>query len=217
VIVVNFKTYLQATGEKAVALSQVCVNVSKSTGVRIVVCPQLGDIRACKETGIECFAQHTDAVEPDRHTGYVTIEEVLATGATGTLLNHSEHRIPVDGIKMMLERIKRFTNFQICVCAATLEETISFSKMFPTFISYEPPELIGSRDKSVATEKPEVVAAAVDAVPIPLLIGAGIHSAEDVKVAVKLQAKGILVSSGVVLASNPESVLQELASAFKVS
>jgi triosephosphate isomerase (TIM) len=216
VIVVNFKTYLQATGVKAVELAEICVRVNKGTGVRIVVCPQLGDIRACRETGAECFAQHTDANEPDRHTGFVTIEEVMASGASGTLVNHAEHRIPVEEIKKLIERAKQFSGFQICVCAPTLEETIGFSKLFPTFISYEPPELIGSRDRSVATEKPEIVAQAVNAVPIPLLIGAGIHSAEDTKVAVRLRAKGILVSSGVVLASDPELVLQELAAAFKM-
>jgi triosephosphate isomerase len=217
VIVVNFKTYLQATGDKAIQLAEICDRVAKKTGVRIVACPQLGDIRACRETGVECFSQHVDGIEPDRHTGFVTVEAAKAAGAVGTLLNHSEHRISVDELKKTLERIKISGGFESCVCSATLEETVNFSKLFPTFISYEPPELIGSRDKSVASEKSDVVARAVDAVPIPLLIGAGVHSTDDVKVAMKLRAVGILVSSGVVLATEPESVLLELAEAFEVS
>lgn len=215
-VVVNFKTYLQGTGEKAVELARISVRVVRETGIRVVVVPQLGDMRACRETGAECWAQHIDGVEPDRHTGFVTVEEVMAAGATGTLLNHSEHRVPPEEIKKTIERIKQFSGFQVGLSAATLEETVQFSSFFPTYIAYEPPELIGSREKSVSTEKPEIVAQAVNAVPVPLLIGAGVHTAEDVRVGVRLRAAGVLVSTGVVLATDPEKELLELTGAFKV-
>lgn len=200
----------------AVQLARISVRVAKQTGVRIVVVPQLGDMRVCREVGAECFAQHVDFVEPDRHTGYITLEEVVAAGASGTLLNHSERRISLEDIKKTLDRVKLFSGFQTAVCTANLEETVAYAKFFPTFLSYEPPELIGSRDKSVSSEKPEVIKAAVDAVPIPILIGAGVHSVEDVKVGVALKAAGVLVSTGVVLALDPEKELHDLAAAFKM-
>jgi len=50
---------------------------------------------------------------------------------------------------------------------------------------------------------------------VPILVGAGIHSAEDVKVSLKLGAKGILISSYIVKSKNPEEKLMELAKCFK--
>ena len=44
VVVVNFKTYPQATGEKAVALAKTCEKVSNESGVSVVVAPQIPDI-----------------------------------------------------------------------------------------------------------------------------------------------------------------------------
>ena len=49
---------------------------------------------------------------------------------------------------------------------------------------------------------------------VPILVGAGIHSAEDVKVSLKLGAKGILISSYIVKSKNPEEKLTELAKCF---
>ncbi len=197
-------------------LARMSVRVAKETGIRVVVVPQLGDMRACRDTGAECWAQHTDGVEPDRHTGFVTIEEVMGAGATGTMLNHSEHRIAAEEIRKVIDRAKEFPGFVVTVCAGNLEETVQLAKLLPNYISYEPPELVGSRDKSVATEKPDVIAQAVNAIPLPLLIGAGIHSEEDVKVGLKLRAVGILVATDVVLAIDPEKELRKLAQAFKI-
>jgi len=50
-----------------------------------------------------------------------------------------------------------------------------------------------------------------------VVIGAGIKTGEDVKKAVKLGVKGVLVSSGVVKAEDPEKKLTELAKAFKAT
>jgi len=85
----------------------------------------------------------------------------------------------------------------------------------PDFLAYEPPELIGSRSASVASENPKSIAESVSvARDIPLLVGAGVNSPEDVKVALKLGAKGFLVATAIVKAPNPEKALLELVSAF---
>jgi triosephosphate isomerase len=74
----------------------------------------------------------------------------------------------------------------------------------------------------VTSEKPEIISEVVKAMaegvttaPIPVLVGAGVHSAADVKKALELGAKGVLVATDVVLAEDPEVALRELASAFK--
>ncbi|RLI52893.1 MAG: triose-phosphate isomerase, partial [Candidatus Thorarchaeota archaeon] len=44
VVIINLKTYPQATGEKAVLLAQTCERVSKQYDVPIVVAPQIPDV-----------------------------------------------------------------------------------------------------------------------------------------------------------------------------
>ena len=44
VVIINMKTYPQATGEKAVLLAQPCERVSNQYDVPIVIAPQIPDI-----------------------------------------------------------------------------------------------------------------------------------------------------------------------------
>ncbi len=84
-------------------------------------------------------------------------------------------------------------------------------------IAYEPSELIGSRDKSVATENPATIKLMVESYKnIPVLVGAGVHSADDVKTSLKLGAKGILLATDVVRSNDPERELTELVGGFSV-
>lgn len=214
-IVVNFKTYKEATGFRAVRLAQVCRAVSQETGVRIVAVPQVADLRNCVETGVETWVQHIDTVEQGKKTGWIAVEDVEEAGARGTLLNHSEHKISPEQISMIVEQTKGMA-FELCLCAGDENEALELDKLGVNYIAYEPPELIGSTDRSVATEKPEVIEKIVKALKTPVLVGAGVNSAEDVKVGLSLGAKGVLMASGVVLAADPEKVLRELVSAFKM-
>jgi len=212
-IVVNFKTYKEATGYKAIELCRICKKVSDETGVRIVAVPQLVDLGYCEETGVECWSQHVDGVGEGKYTGWVSVESVMEIGARGTLLNHSEHKMPLEQLKETMTKIGDMA-FEVCLCADTSEEAKTMAELGPDYVAYEPPELIGSTDKSVATEKPDVVEQVVKAMNVPLLIGAGVKNAEDVRVGVKLGAKGVLLASGVVLAANPEEELRKLADGF---
>lgn len=215
VIVINFKTYKQATGLRAVKLARIIRGVMDETRVRIVAVPQLADLRACVEEGAECWVQHVDPVVPGKNTGWVTVEDVEEAGAHGTLLNHAEHKLPWETLSKTMELIAGMA-FEACICAANPEEAVKVSELKPDWIAYEPPELIGSRDKSVASENPQVIEKVVKAVNKPVLIGAGVHSREDVRVGLSLGAKGVLLATDVVLAEDPEKELRELAYAFEV-
>ncbi len=212
-IVVNFKTYKEATGYKAINLARICKRVQDDTGVRIVAVPQVADLRNCVETGADCWVQHVDPVDQGKNTGWITREDVEEAGAMGTLLNHSEHKLTAELLKETMKFVGGFA-FEACVCAAGVEEAKTVAGFTPDYIAYEPPELIGSRDKSVATEKPEVIEQVVKAVQFPVLVGAGVHSPEDIKIALKLGARGVLLASDVVLSEGPEKELRELALAF---
>src|SRR4030042_4018692 len=99
IIIVNFKTYLEATGKKAVELAKKAEKTSKETGINIVVAPQFADLaRVAEAVEIPVFAQHIDAVCPGAFTGHVLAEAVKEAGATGTLINHSERQIKLADI-----------------------------------------------------------------------------------------------------------------------
>lgn len=212
-IVVNFKTYSQATGDNAINLARVCKSVVDETGVRVIAVPQLADIKPCVQTGVECWAQHVDAIEPGRHTGFSLLEDVVAAGAKGTLLNHSEHKLDWEVLKESLVRIDN--KIEVCVCAVNLQECQRVATLQPRYVAYEPSEFIGNKDLSVASERGDVVKQVVQVLSaMPIIIGAGIHSAADVKAGLEFGAKGVLVATSVVLAEDPHRELLELASAF---
>jgi triosephosphate isomerase len=90
--------------------------------------------------------------------------------------------------------------------------------MKPTYASYEPPELIGRSDISVATAQPEIIAKASvlsKEAGIPLIVGAGIGSGKDVKKSVELGATGVAVASYVIKAENQKAAILDLAEGFK--
>ncbi|HUS59794.1 MAG TPA: triose-phosphate isomerase [Nevskiaceae bacterium] len=214
-IFVNFKTYRQGTGEAAIKLTQICQAVEKKTSVKIFPVVQTVDIfRVVEEMNGPIWAQHVDDIEYGQNTGQALPEAIKAAGAQGTLLNHSENKLPVEVIG---ETIKRCQNLKlkVLVCSGNLEEAKEIVAFKPDFLAYEPPELIGSQTASVSTAKPGVIKNFVTEIKnIPVLVGAGIHSQQDAKMGLKLGAVGILVSSDVVLAQNPEKELLDLAGGF---
>ena len=212
-IFVNFKTYKEGTGEEAVKLAKICEEVSKKSGVEIIPVVQVADLyRISKETKIPLWIQHLDWFPQGQFTGWVNLEAVIEAGASGTLLNHSEHQIPPGTIKQV---IKRRQQFKIMVCARTLGQAERLAKLKPDFLSYEPPELIGSQEKSVASEKPETIKKIVEMASIPVIVGAGVHSQEDVKISLEMGAKGVLLATDVVLAKEPKKELEGLTEGFK--
>jgi len=211
---VNFKTYPEATGEKAAALAKICFKVGRQTGQTIIPLVQAVDLyRVKKEAGDLFWTQHLDWFEAGAHTGWISPEAVLAAGASGTLLGHSEHQLPPGTIKRTIKRVRELDkNFQVMVCARTLGQLEKRVFLKPDFLAYEPPELIGG-EISVSQAQPGVIRKAkriCHQKGIPLVVGAGVNSAQDVLLAKKLGAAGVLVSSAVVLAKNPEEKLREM-------
>jgi triosephosphate isomerase len=213
IIIVNFKTYPGSTGEEAVHLARICEKVAFETGVDIRVAVCAPDIYPVSQAvSIPVYAEHVDPYPPGRYTGSVLPEVVKTAGATGTLLNHSEHQIP---IKKLADSIKRASHVSLTtvVCADTPAKAKAIAEMKPDFIAVEPPELIGG-DVSVSKAKPEVIIRSVKEVKekqgIRLLVGAGIKTREDVVKALELGADGVLIASGVDLAPDHEKALREL-------
>lgn len=93
----------------------------------------------------------------------------------------------------------------------TVEKYDSFN---PDFISYEKEDLIGTGVSMIKSEE-ENIKNLIKVLKKPLIIGAGISNGQDVKSAVTLGAKGVILASGFVLSENPEGELRELAQGFK--
>lgn len=213
VIVVNFKAYRESTGKNAMMLALICERAAKENGVDIAVAVQEQDIyRVSSQVEIDVYAQHIDPINFGAHTGHDLPEGMKESGAAGTLINHSEHRLDFETIKKTMERAKE-AGLKTIICAPEPELAARVAELNPDFIAIEPPELIGG-DISVSTAKPEVISDTVKMVKkvrdVPVLCGAGVKDRNDVAIAMKLGACGVLVASHVVKAKNPESVIKEL-------
>ena len=215
-MVVNFKTYMEATGKRAIELAKVAEDVSRETGVTIIVAPQFTDIEPVSKTvDIPVFSQHMDAVKPGAHTGHVLAEAVKSAGAEGSLLNHSERRINPPEIAKSVKLCAE-ADLRCLVCADRTEASVGIAKMIPDMIAIEPPELIGT-GISVSKARPELITESVNEIRrlnsrVKVLCGAGVTSAEDVSKALDLGSEGVLVASAVVKSKDPGAVLQSMAS-----
>lgn len=217
---VNFKTYPQATGEKAIELAKICEKVSQSSGVEIIPVVQAVDLyRISQEVKIPVWVQHVDPYSQGQYTGWTNLEAILEAGGQGTLLNHAEHRVPPGTVRQVIGRIRGLGEsgelrgqggLKVVVCAKSIGQAVRLAKFKPDFLAYEPPELIGG-DVSVSEAEPNVIKRIVKKVPdVSIIVGAGIKSGQDVKKSLQLGAVGVLVSSGVVLAKNQKEALEDL-------
>ncbi len=217
IIVVNFKTYSESLGEKGVRLAKIAEHVSKSTGVCIGVAPQFIDLfEIANIVEIPVFAQHMDPYEPGAYTGSITAESIKASGAVGTLLNHSEKRMKLADIEAAILRARENSLITL-VCTNNVMVSKAVAVLDPDMIAVEPPELIGT-GIPVSKAKPEVVSGTVSEIrkinkKTHILCGAGISTGEDVRAAIDLGTEGVLLASGVVKAKDPEKVLFEMANA----
>jgi len=215
VLVINFKTYAQATGRRALELAKVAERVAKELNVEIIVAVQPVDVRLIAENvEIPVYAQHIDPIKPGAHTGHILPEAVKEAGAKGTLLNHSEHRLRLDVINEAIQRAKE-VGLETIVCADKPETSAAVAVLKPTAIAIEPPELIGT-GISVSKAKPEVITNTVNIIRkidenIPILTGAGITFKDDVEKALNLGTQGVLVASAIVKAKSWEEKIKELA------
>ena len=221
IIIVNYKTYSEATGKKAVTLSRIAEEVSEETGVNISVAPQLVDLAAVSSVvSIPVFAQHIDPIFPGSSTGHILLESVKEAGAVGTLINHSERRLKLSDIEAIIARTRELGMLSV-VCTNNAAVSEAAAALKPDIVSLEPPELIGT-GIPVSKSKPEVVTQTVKLVKhvnpcVVTLCGAGITKGEDVAAALKLGTKGVLVASGIVKAKNPRKVLMEFSIAITES
>ncbi|MCD6572229.1 MAG: triose-phosphate isomerase [Thermoplasmata archaeon] len=219
IIIVNVKTYSEATGRKAVELAKIMDKLAKETSASLAIAVQHADIQKVADSvDIPVLAQHIDPISPGSHTGWVLPEAVKEAGANGTLINHSEHRLKLADIDTCIKRAEE-NKLTTVVCSNNIETSKAIAALEPDFVAVEPPELIGG-DISVTTANPEIVKGTVEEVRkisknIGILCGAGVKNGKDVEKAIELGTDGVLLASGVVKAQDKEKVLRDLISGLK--
>ena len=211
-ILVNFKSYREGSGNPAGQIGSAAELVMQESGVTIGVAPQFVELHPfCKHYEIPVYAQHIDAVE-GAFTGRIPAFTIRAAGCVGSLINHSERRLTIAEIEACVEAAK-FNHLESVVCTNNVGVSAAAAAFSPTYVAVEPPELIGS-GISVAKADPDIIRNSVAAVKrispdVKVLCGAGIQSGECVKTAGDLGADGGLLASSVVKAKDPEAVLRD--------
>lgn len=218
-IFVNFKTYEQGTGEQALALIRIMEEVSEVSGIKLIPVLQATDIKEAVLTSkLPVWVQHVDSADFGAHTGTILPEAVKEDGAEGTFLNHSEHRlVSREEVGKTVVRAHA-VGLKTLVFVGDLKDLELVLKFNPTYVSYEPAELVGSKTTSVSVAKPEVIGEAVELARksnLPLIVGAGIKTSKDIKTALSLGATGFAVASSIVTASDPKKVLLELVEGYE--
>lgn len=217
-LIVNFKNYPEVMGEGSLRLAKAAAGLSWEVGIDVVVAPPTPVLYTIASmVKIPVFAQRTELGEQGKSTGHSIPESIKAAGCAGSLLNHSESRIPMDVLELTIKRMKNL-GLASCACAETTEEAVEIAALDPEFLAIEPPELIGT-GRAVSKARPELLTGTADALAQAgykgtLLCGAGIVTGEDVAAAIRLGTGGILVASSVVKAPDWQSKLRELGTAM---
>ncbi len=167
---------------------------------------------------VQVYSQSVGSKSGDKTTGAIMPEGVRVAGASGTILNHSESRVPPRELRKLVPKLASL-EMGVCLCSQTAAEAAELARLGPRYLAIEPPELIGS-GVAVSRAKPELVERTVSAVRKTgyggrILCGAGIVSGEDVAKAVELGVDGVLVASSVVKAQDWEAKIRELAGSLK--
>ena len=220
IFAINYKVYPTAFADRGLAIALAADKIAGEYGdaISVILAVPATELVRISEVveNVKVYAQHADPVEPGAHTGYIPLEAIKAAGAKGTLLNHSEHRLKVSDIDWLVQKAMTL-GIETLVCADTPSVAAAIAVISPTYIAIEPPELIGT-GIPVSKARPEIIINTIKTVhrvnpDIPVLAGAGISQGEDVEVAIKLGAAGVLVASAIMKAKNPEEKIREMVEA----
>lgn len=216
-LIINYKTYLESFDKDGIKIANYCKeleNEAKKLNVELIIAPNIIDIKDISKIGITTYSQNLDYFDFGAHTGFIIPDALKKIKVKGTILNHSEHRLPIKEIELRIKKAKEI-GLKTCVCAERVCDVKKIVKLKPDMIAVEPKELIGG-NISISTAKPELITNSIKASnKIDILVGAGVKTKEDVKKAIELGAKGILVASGVVKSKNKKKAILDLLKGFE--
>jgi triosephosphate isomerase len=188
--------------------------VGKRTDTEFVLTPQLPDVRMIADkTDLDVLAPYIDAVEPGRGMGKILPETIADTGADGVVINHAENRDTLTDIVWKINRC-RDLGMDSVVCVDSLEMGQSVLEFDPDLLIYEMPEDLGT-ERAITQTHPERVERFLAMVEeqnprTRVLVGGGISTPDDVRLAFEQGADATGAASAISLADNPESLLYSI-------
>ncbi|MBI2445626.1 triose-phosphate isomerase [Candidatus Micrarchaeota archaeon] len=219
-VVLNLKTYSESFQRGALALLHAAEAVR--TDHELVLCPSVLDAgwvaSERKKNKPLLFAQYADASGFGAFTGSVPLVGLKQMGFQGTLLNHSEKKLPHAQVEKTVKAASAL-GMKVVVCADSIDEAKIVAAFGPWAVAIEPPELIGS-GVSVSNAQPELVKAGVEAIKavdqkVLAFVGAGVSTRGDFQMSLKLGAQGVLLASAFAKAKDPEEWLDAFLSYSK--
>ena len=217
-IIINCKNYLEIAGEKIFQLSEIAQDISERYKIEIMIAPPQNSLFYLSQfIKLPLICQHVDDEEIGPTTGFIIPEIAKSYGASGSLINHSEHRMEHANIKNVIERLRQLNMFSV-VCASTSKEVGELSRFNPDMIAIEPPELIGT-GKAVSKVNPSIITESVKEARtysknVKVICGAGIVDKTDIQSAINLGSEGILLASGLIKSKSWKDKLIELCEGF---
>jgi triosephosphate isomerase len=215
---VNLKVYPDTWGDHAVAFARTLEQLEAETSARFVLTPQLPDLRLiAAETDVTVTAPFMHATEPGRGMGKILPETLADAGADGVVINHAENRDTLTDLVWKIERC-RDLGMDSVVCVDSIEMGRAVAEFDPDSVIYEMPGDISS-DRAITQTHPDRVRAFLGMIDeenprTRVLVGGGISTAEDVRLAFEQGADATGAASAVSLAADPEGLLREIAAAF---
>lgn len=203
-IVLNFKNYKE--GKEVLTFAK---KIDNKCVIAAVPSPYISEV--VKKTKLIVYAQHIDNKSTQRDTGFLALKQIKKAGASGSIINHSEHKIPLKEIKEIIKESKK-EKLNIICCVSNLREVEEIKKLKPFAIAYEDEKLIAT-SKSITDHNPIQILKFVKLLKgtkIFPLCGAGINTKEDVENSIRLGCKGVLIASAIMNSKNPKKFLLEL-------
>ncbi len=204
-------------GEKMLKLAKVIDKTAMKYDVDVIVTPQYTDISLLAQNTerIFVFAQHMDSLPVGRGLGSVLPEAVKAAGAVGVMLNHAEKPLTMEEVEKTIRRADE-VGLATIVCADTVEDVKTIAKMAPNLIVAEPTDLIGTGQTSDSNYVIDTIQTVRSINPdIMVLQGAGISNGQDVYNTIKLGAQATGSTSGIIKASDPYAMVEEMLFALR--
>ncbi len=208
-IFINFKHYENAVGKGAEQLLNEFQTVNKKN---YYYCLSYMDLYLkSKFNDMNIFSQSLDSNGYGAFTGSISMDSLIDFHIHGSLLNHSEKRVKGEDIINTVNNSKK-KGFTIVLCVENIEEVKDYAKLAPSYIAYEPPNLIGG-NVSVSSAKPDIIEEAAkicEHYDVNLLVGAGVKTRLDLEKSMELGASGVLIASGIIRDPKPINKLNSL-------
>ncbi len=218
VLLINFKNYEEVLGDGAFVLAATAEAVCRGLDLDLIVAPPIPRLSAvAASVKVPVYSQSAVDRQEGKSTGAIIPEALKAAGCAGSIINHSESRVPAEMVQNLVPRMRKL-GLSSCVCGQDAREVVVMAGFAPDLLAVEPPELIGG-GVAVSQARPGLLLETARSARAAgfrgrLLCGAGIVTGNDVRAAMGLGMDGVLVASSVVKSNDWRSKISELAAAL---